>query len=332
MTDNRRDSVTDDRRIIEDYLPIQAISRAASSEPRTKGHLSTLHIWRARRPLVACRAAVYGALVPVNRFLPKNAPLEKQASLARANAAAHMKNFCTYTSAQSYILDAAKQIREAHAQRLAHDSDPVLSSEDMLEGAVTPPRVLDMFAGGGAIPLEAARLGCETYALDINPVAYLIELCTTTFPQKYGVGLADEVEKWGKDVLKRTKAAVSDVLSAIPYKPDTQTEQAMHPAGFAQESLPKQLSVVAYYWTRTVSCPNPACRGTVPLYRQTWLRKKPSGYVALEPVPDFKRKIMRFKTRYAASETDLEFDPAQGRTEGATGANQGRVHGLAAGL
>jgi putative DNA methylase len=62
-----------DRRLIEDYLPISDISVAASSEPRTKGHISTLHIWRARRPLVACRAAVYGALVPESQFVPNGA-------------------------------------------------------------------------------------------------------------------------------------------------------------------------------------------------------------------------------------------------------------------
>jgi len=70
--------MTDDRRLIEDYLPIQAISAEASREKSVrKGHISTLHLWWARRPLVACRAAVYGALVPASGFQSDNAPATK---------------------------------------------------------------------------------------------------------------------------------------------------------------------------------------------------------------------------------------------------------------
>jgi len=80
--------VNGDRRLIEDFLPIQAISTEASREKSVrKGHISALHLWWARRPLVACRAAVYGALVPDSRFWPANGPEEKRDSLARANAA-----------------------------------------------------------------------------------------------------------------------------------------------------------------------------------------------------------------------------------------------------
>jgi putative DNA methylase len=79
--------MTNDRRLIEDYLPIEAISVEASGEPRTKGHLSTLHVWRARRPLVACRAAVFGALVPASQFIPNGLSDSKAKSLGRANAA-----------------------------------------------------------------------------------------------------------------------------------------------------------------------------------------------------------------------------------------------------
>ena len=79
------DSKASDRRLIEDFLPVEAVGEAASSEPRTKGHISTLHVWRARRPLVACRAAVYGAFVPASRFIPENGPDDKKQSLGRAN-------------------------------------------------------------------------------------------------------------------------------------------------------------------------------------------------------------------------------------------------------
>ncbi len=69
--------MNDDRRLIEDYLPVGSLGEAASSEPRTKGHISTMHVWRARRTLGACRAVAYGALVPASRFQSDNAPTAK---------------------------------------------------------------------------------------------------------------------------------------------------------------------------------------------------------------------------------------------------------------
>src|SRR3954467_10747129 len=91
--------MSDDLRLIEDYLPIEAISKEASREKSVrKGHISTLHLWWARRPLVACRAAVYGALVPASRFIPKGAADNKRKSLGRANAAKFVKRLCRYPS------------------------------------------------------------------------------------------------------------------------------------------------------------------------------------------------------------------------------------------
>ena len=189
--------MSDDRRLIEDYLPIQAISKEASREKSVrKGHISTLHLWWARRPLVACRAAVYGALVPADQFRPKNGPPEKRDSLARANAAKFVEALCKYPGSPKVIAEAQRHILDAHAERLtAEDAEAAekegrepkrITVEDILEGRAPRPKVLDMFAGGGAIPLEALRLGCDAYALDLNPVAHIIELCTLVYPQKYG--------------------------------------------------------------------------------------------------------------------------------------------------
>jgi putative DNA methylase len=176
-----------DRRLIEDYLPIEAISKEASREKSVrKGHISTLHLWWARRPLVACRAAVYGALVPASRFIPENGPDSKKQSLGRANAARFVERLCQYPGSPQAIAEAQKHILEAHAERLSKETGKPVTVEDIVEGRAPRPRVLDMFAGGGAIPLEALRLGCEAYALDLNPVAHIIELCTLVYPQKYG--------------------------------------------------------------------------------------------------------------------------------------------------
>lgn len=302
-----------EKRLIEDHLPIQAVGEAASSEPRMKGHISTLHVWRARRPLVACRAAVYGALVPASQFAPENGPDNKKQSLGRANAAKFIDRLCQYPGNPAVVAEALRHILEAHAERLAKETGGQVAVEDIEAGRAPRPRVLDMFAGGGAIPLEAARLGCESHAVELNPVAYLIELCTVTFPQRFGRELADDVEKWGKTVLERTHREVDDVLAHITRSAQRmlrprQTSLDNDPSA----SEPDELSVVAYYWTRTAPCPNPQCQGTVPLYRQTWLRKKPSGYVALEPIPDKKRRIVCFRVVEAETEDGLGFDPAIG--------------------
>src|SRR3972149_372124 len=111
-----------DRRLIEDSLPIEAISKEASREKSVrKGHISTLHLWWARRPLVACRAAVYGALVPASRFAPKNGPEEKRSSLGRANAAKFVDRLCKYPGDSNTIAEAQRHILEAHAERLTKE-------------------------------------------------------------------------------------------------------------------------------------------------------------------------------------------------------------------
>lgn len=308
---------TNDRRLIEDFLPVNSVGEAAASEPRTKGHISTLHVWRARRPLVACRAAVYGALVSASLFVPENGPDNKKQSLGRANAAKFFERLCKYPGNPTVIKDAQRQIMEAHADLLTKETDTIVTVEDIEAGKAPRPKVLDMFAGGGAIPIEAARLGCESHALDLNPVAYLIELCTVTFPQKFGAKLADDIEQWGRTILTRTQEAVSDILARIPIVRN-QPRAIQRSLGNENELPSEEYSVVAYYWTRTIPCPNPQCKGTVPLYRQTWLRNKTSGYVALKPVPDMARRIMRFQVVEASSVSTLGFDPSSGSVGSST--------------
>ena len=174
--------------LIEDYLPIEAISAEASREKSVrKGHISTLHLWWARRPLVACRAAVYGALVPHRGSCRMGRATSKKKSLGRANAAKFVERLCKYPGDPKVIAEAQRHILEAHAERLTRETGKTgHTSTTSRHGRAPRPKVLDMFAGGGAIPLEALRLGCEAYALDLNPVAHIIQLCTLVYPQKYG--------------------------------------------------------------------------------------------------------------------------------------------------
>jgi putative DNA methylase len=132
----------DDRRLIEDYLPIEAISAEASREKSVrKGHISTLHLWWARRPLVACRAAVYGALVPASRFIPENGPDNKKQSLTRANAAKFVERLCKYPGNSEVIREAQEHILEAHAERLSQETGKPVTVEDIVEGRAPRPKV-----------------------------------------------------------------------------------------------------------------------------------------------------------------------------------------------
>jgi len=325
-----------DRRLIEDYLPIQAISAEASWEKSVrKGHISTIHLWWARRPLVACRAAVYGAMVPASQFVPENGPDNKKQSLGRANAAKFIERLCKYPGNPAVIKEAQRHILEAHAKRLTEETGKPVTIEDIEEGRAPRPKVLDMFAGGGAIPLEALRLGCEAYALDLNPVAHIIELCTLVYPQKYGKpdpnahgmtgpknakgettwgGLANEVRYWGEWVLKKVKAEIGDLYPLIPdpeYKGNRPAVQAEMWQSSDKESIPPGYLVpVAYLWTRTVRCKNPTCGATVPLVRQTWLCKKKDRYVALRMIAPKGEKQVRFEVVESRTEKGLGFDPA----------------------
>jgi putative DNA methylase len=326
--------MSDDKRLIEDYIPIQKISAEASREKSVrKGHISTLHLWWARRPLVACRAAVYGALVPASRFVPPNGSEAKAKSLGRANAAKFVERLCKYPGDQRVIKEAQQHILEAHAERLSKETGEKVTVEDIEEGRAPRPKVLDMFAGGGAIPLEALRLGCEAYALDLNPVAHIIQLCTLVYPQKYGkpdknakgsapdgtwAGLAKEVEYWGNWVLDKVRAEIGDLYPPIPDPrqkgekliPKPQEKFEGFESAQAELTTPHgYLTPVAYLWTRTVKCKNPGCEATVPLLRQTWLCKKKNRHVALKMIAPKGEKKVRFEVVEAEKERDLGFDP-----------------------
>jgi len=343
--------MTNDNRLIEDYIPIEAISAEARREKSIrKGHISTLHLWWARRPLVAARAAVYGALVPA----PEDGDAAKE-------AARFVADLCKYPGARSVIAEAQEHILEAHARQLTEERGELVTVEDVRAGRAPRPRVLDMFAGGGAIPLEALRLGCEAYAVDLNPVAHLIELCTLVYPQQYGApdvaavgcavapstsstqlsrsgqagtwaGLAAEVEHWGKWVLERVKAEIGDLYPPIPDPRQREREaggaeqlsldMAVQESREGYDARAGMLTPVAYLWTRTVRCKNPACGGTVPLARQTWLCKKKGRYVALRPDAETNRdrppgeKTVRYQVVEATTAKGLGFNPSSGSRGG----------------
>ena len=243
-----------DRRLIEDYLPLDDLNAISAKEKKHPKHpVALVHYWPARRPTTVSRAAIYAALVSGPRSGDE-----------RAEAAAFVRRLAAFKPDPAIVAEAGDRIRKAHGGRT--------------------PKVLDLFAGGGAIPLEAARLGCESHALDYNPVAHLIELCTLVYPQTFGPKLADDFEHWSGVVIERMRADVGDLYPAVevPATEDV-AKQAELFGGVGERPSPSGLvDPVACIRVRTVPCRRPGCTAPVPLVRQAWLRKK-GGVVAAVP-------------------------------------------------
>lgn len=216
------------RRLIEEELPLKQVNEQSAREKSLRhGHISTMHLWWARRPLAMSRAVVFGTLLPdpgddarrkeILDLIAEAAPFEASTNPARINPL-------------------RKLLAEAYPDG--------------------PPKVLDCFAGGGAIPLEALRLGCDTTAVDLNPVAHLIQKCVLEYPQRYGqpgpLGdnpLAADFVKWAQWVRERVEPKLAKVFPA--------DEKGRRPA--------------VYFWARTMLCPNPSCRADIPLLSSFWL-------------------------------------------------------------
>ena len=287
--------MSQNRRLIELSIPLDAISKQSAREKSIRhGHISTLHIWWARRPLAACRAAVFASLVDAPDDEAEQERLEKLiATISDWDQVKHGNS--------PKIEEARNIIREQWGDEI--------------------PRVLDMFAGGGAIPLEALRLGCEAHALELNPVAYLILLSTLVYPQKYGRAGESENQQ-------AARPATNTLQSTLPGMESETAEQNRLVADVRRwgewvlEEARKEVgrfykdpdgnTIVAYLWARTARCPNPACGAEMPLVRQWWLAKKSNKKIALKPVVNREKKTVRFEVVELPS-------PARGRGAGGEG-------------
>ena len=152
--------------------------------------------------------------------------------------------------------------------------------------------MLDPFGGGGSIPLEAQRLGCETYSCDLNPVALLIQKCTLEYPQKYGHPLYNDVKKWGDQILAQI---IEELAPFYPKEPDGS-------------------DVYTYIWARTLPCQNLNCDAVIPLMSQFWLAKKKE--IALFPYEENDQITFRIVGPGHALMPD-NFDPGKGTVKNA---------------
>jgi len=264
-----------DRRFIEESFPVKDVSAISAHEKNIRhGHISTLHIWWARRPLAASRSTAYAALIP-----PPDDVLGWQKKRD------FIVELCKWeNSLNPHLLERARRdILEAHAQRLSAERGEPVTVDDIEAGRVPRPRVLDPFAGGGSIPLEALRLGCETYASDYNPVAALILKATLEYPQKFGRPVEREEKGDLFGGLMTEKRTVNPLLEAVKRWGDWVLEEAREELAHFYPPDPGGSIPVGYIWARTIPCQNPGCGAEIPLMRQFWLARKSRKKVALYP-------------------------------------------------
>ena len=304
------------KRLIEVDLPIRDISAHARREKTLKhGQISTLHIWWARRPLAACRAVLCASLWPdpADEHCPSTfrdvaaKTLCEFAETVRTDqqvmklCVAHWTRWRSTDASRlrpkdpaawgdmrhallDFIADFANSDASAHPAFVRAARELTAASHAALHGldTPTPPTVFDPFAGGGSIPLEAARLGAEVVASDLNPVAVLINKLQLDFLPHYP-DLPEQVSHWGKWVLKHARAELKTF-----YPPDK------------RGGLP-----VSYVWARTIRCEGPSCGAEVPLIRSMWLAKKGSQPTALDMTADAKARAVNFKLITSPKERDL---------------------------
>src|SRR5579859_6362956 len=258
------------KRLIEVDLPIRRISAHARREKSIRhGHISTLHIWWARRPLAACRAVLCASLWPdpadplcpdefrqIARLWMTRWSTSYLKSLGREsyerfvrfqNDPAKLDNNEELRHALlDFIADFANWDNAGAIEYLETSRALTQAAHEALGGSVgTRPLVVDPFAGGGSIPLEALRVGADAFASDLNPVAVLLNKVVLEYTPRYGQRLADEVRKSGAWVKGQ---AENELAEFYPKDPDG--------------AVP-----IAYLWARTVKCEGPGCGTAVPLIR-----------------------------------------------------------------
>jgi len=256
------------RKLIEVALPLEAINRESAREKSIRqGHPATLHLWWARRPLAAARAVLFAQLVDDPSARPEEFPTEELQRKERERLHKLLERLVVWENIRD-----EKLLAEAHAE--------ILKSTDG-----NPPPILDPFAGGGTIPLEAQRLGLEAHASDLNPVAVLIEKALIEIPPKFSdqppvyPGLAEsQIRSW-----KGTEGLAADVRAYGAWMRQKAEERiGKH---YPKATLPdgSRAMVIAWIWARTLICPNPACGIELPLVRTWWLSTKKGQEAFLVP-------------------------------------------------
>ena len=280
------------RKLIEVAMPLEAISTASVREKsKLHGHPSTLHIWWARRPLAACRAVLFAQLVDDPSNFPERFPTKDEVDAERQRLFGIIRELVVWENSfdERLLKIAREEIRQSC-------------------GKVCP-KVHDPFSGGGAIPIEAQRLGLSAAGSDLNPVAVLIGKSAVEFPLRFAdrtpahpgtgerfayrnaEGLAEDVRFYGKLALERASASIGRLYPKAELPPDLGGGEAY---------------AFAWLWSRTVPTPDPAFGGaSVPVASSFLLCSKFGREAWLQPDIDRAAKEVRFRIRRGGTREEI---------------------------
>lgn len=294
------------KKLIEVSIPLEDINAESAREKSIRhGHPSTIHLWWARRPLAAARAVLFAQLVDDPSSNPELTEVQQKVERERLHGI--IRRLVKWENVNNETL-----LREAHEEILKSTGG-------------NPPAILDPFAGGGTIPLEAQRLGLKAHASDLNPVAVLINKALIEIPPKFAgrppvfpraaetklggwpraTGLAEDVRRYGAWMRDQAQERIGDLY---PY------------ATVVDEKTKKtKATTIAWIWARTVTCPNPACAIEMPLVRSWWLGKKKGkeAYIVPSMVDDVN----------APGGRRVEFSVEHDKSKGPVKGNDGTVAG-----
>jgi putative DNA methylase len=272
------------KKLIEVALPLEAINVASAREKSIRhGHPSTLHLWWARRPLAACRAVLFASLVDDPSSRPDEFPTQEDQERERMRLFGIIEELVQWENSNNETV-----LQKARAEILRSTGG-------------NPPPVLDPFAGGGSIPLEAQRLGLEAHASDLNPVAVLINKALIEIPPKFAGQPPINPEARAKPTHSGEWKGAQGLADDVRYYGKWMRDEAEKRIGHLYPKINRQdakkLTVIAWLWARTVVCPNPACGARMPLVRSFALSTKKSRQAWVEPIVDHASRSVRFEVR-----------------------------------
>ena len=262
------------KKLIEVALPLEAINAESAREKSIRhGHPSTLHLWWARRPLATARAVIWSSLVDDPSSHPDQFPTEEAQQRERERLFAILTRLVKWENSNDEAI-----LAEAKA-------------EIMNSTGGNPPALLDPFAGGGAIPLEAQRLGLEAHAHDLNPVAVMINKAMIEIPPKFSGQAPVNPESRAQMGCTSNWKGAAGLAEDVRYYGEWMKQEAFKRIGhlYPKVQIPEEqgggeATVIAWIWARTVKCPNPACGCEMPLVRSFILSKKKGNEAYVEPI------------------------------------------------
>ena len=318
------------KKLIEIALPLEAINKASVREKSIRhGHPSTMHLWWARRPLAACRAVIFASLVD-----DPNDPDAPAEFVEACRKLPRGKNAAANDTPRQRLFDF---IETLVLWESTTDERVLETARELIQIATggNPPPLLDPFAGGGSIPLEAQRLGLEAHASDLNPVAVMINKALIEIPPKFAdmppvnprdrkgtvgstgwkgaAGLAADVRYYAKWMRDRAWERIGHLYPKVKVSREMLEQYPeLHRQGFNSGD---ELTVIAWLWARTVKCPNPACGFHTPLLTSFVVSSKKGRERYL--VPEVNNK----KIAFIVGETPPEKygDPRKGLKRGISG-------------